>query len=197
MAYAGQIITNPVSGETFEFLQTAADTDGERLAFNLTLTPDGKVPGAHVHPEQEERFEVLSGTMKFKLGRSTIVAGPRETVVVPPGARHRFSNGGDEDAHVRVEVRPALRMEELFETTVALAEDGRVLRSGMPKPLDLALFVREYEREVRAPFPPPWAVRASTAPLAALARALGHDERYLQAEPAADEAVEAPVAIAA
>jgi hypothetical protein len=33
-------------------------------------------------------------------------------------------------------------MEKLFETAVALAEDGRTTRKGMPKPLDLALFVR-------------------------------------------------------
>jgi len=178
MAHAGQILNNPVSGETIEFVTTAADTDGELLAFDLTLTPDGRVPGTHVHPEQEERFEVFSGTMKFKLGLKTIIAGPGETVVVPAGSRHRFSNAGSEDAHVRVEVRPALRMEELLETTVALADEGRVMSSGMPKPLELALFVREYRREVRAPFPPPSVVRATTAPLAALARRLRRDERY-------------------
>jgi hypothetical protein len=71
-------------------------------------------------------------------------------------------------------------MEKLFETTVALADEGRVMHSGMPKPLELALFVREYKREVRAPFPPPWVVPATTAPLAALARRLGRDERYRQ-----------------
>jgi mannose-6-phosphate isomerase-like protein (cupin superfamily) len=192
MAHAGQIITNPVSGETFEFLQTAADTDGELLAFNLTLTPHGKVPGAHVHPEQEERFEVLSGTMTFTLGHRTFVAGPGETVIVPAGRRHRFSNGGDEDAHARVEVRPALHMEELFETTVALAEEGRVMGSGMPKPLELVLFVREYAREVRAPFPPAWVVRATTAPVAALARRLGRGERYRRAASACGTAALAP-----
>ena len=180
MAHAGQVLSNAVSGETIEFVQTAADTDGELLAIDLTLTPEGHVPGTHVHPEQEERFEVRSGTMKFKVGFRTIVAGPGETVVVPAGKRHRFSNAGDKDAHVRVEVRPALRMEELFEKTVALADEGRVMNSGMPKPLELALFVREYKREVRAPFPPSWVVRATTAPLAALARRLGRDERYRQ-----------------
>ena len=197
MAYAGQILTNPVSGETIEFVRTAADTDGELLAIDLTLTPDGHVPGTHVHPEQEERFEVLSGTMKFKLGRTTVVAGAGETVIVPAGTRHRFSNAGDLDAHVRVEIRPALRMEELFETTVGLAQEGRVLRTGMPKPLELALFVREYAREVRAPFPPPALVRITTAPLAALARRRGRAERYrrsLPALPAASLPVPAPAA---
>jgi mannose-6-phosphate isomerase-like protein (cupin superfamily) len=186
MAHAGQVLSNPVSGETIEFVQTAADTDGELLAIDLTLTPDGHVPSAHVHPEQEERFEVKSGTMRFVLGFKTIIAGPGESVVVPAGKRHCFSNGGSENAHVRVEVRPALRMEELFETTVALANEGRVTRTGIPKPLELALFVREYEREVRAPFPPPWAVKLTTAPLAALARRRGRAERYRHRAPRAD-----------
>src|SRR4051795_5390556 len=117
MAYAGQIITNPVSGESIEFIATSRDTDGERLEFELELTPDGHVPGAHVHPEQEERFHVLEGTMKFRLGMRTIVAGPGETVVVPAGRVHKFTNGGDGEARVRVEVAPALDMEELLVTT--------------------------------------------------------------------------------
>jgi quercetin dioxygenase-like cupin family protein len=179
MAYAGQILNNPVSGERIEFIATSRDTDGERLEFELVLAPDGHVPGAHVHPEQEERFHVLEGTMKFRLGMRTIVAGPGDTVVVPKGRVHRFCNGGDAPARARVEVLPALDMEQLFETTVELAYEGHVTRKGMPKPLHLALFVRRFEREVRAPFPPAWMVRVLMAPLAALARRRGHAERYV------------------
>lgn len=131
MAYIGQTITNPISGETITFTQCAADTDGAYLAFDLTLTPDGHVPGAHVHPEQEERFEVVSGTMEFRLGRKKIVAGPGETVVVPAGRMHAFQNGGDVDARVKVEVHPALKMEDLLENTVRLAEEGKTNR---PRP---------------------------------------------------------------
>ncbi len=181
MAYAGQTIQNPVSGERIHFLRTAADTDGELLEFELELSADGHVPGAHVHPEQEERFHVLEGTMKFRLGLRTIVAGAGESVVVPAGRVHKFANGGDAPARARVEVVPALDMEQLLETTVELAHEGRVTRKGMPKPLHLALFVRRFEREVRAPFPPAWVVRATMAPLAALARRRGHDERYAPA----------------
>ena len=139
------------------------------------LAPGGAVPGAHVHPEQEERFEVVRGTMAFRLGLKRVVAGPGETVGIPAGRVHRFENAGEEPAHVLVEVRPALEMERLFETVVSLAKEGRCLRSGMPKPLDLALFVREFRREVRAPFPPPLAVRAALAPLAWVAERRGRD----------------------
>jgi quercetin dioxygenase-like cupin family protein len=178
MAFSGQIIHNPISGERIHFLRTAQETDGELLEFELQLTPDGKVPGAHVHPEQEERFHVIEGTMKFRLGFKTIVAQAGDRVVVPAGARHRFANGGETTARVRVEVEPALDMEQLLETTAELAHEGHTLRSGMPKPLHLALFVQRFKREVRAPFPPAWVVAATMAPLRALARARGHHARY-------------------
>jgi quercetin dioxygenase-like cupin family protein len=181
MAYTGQIIENPVSGERIEFLRTAADTDGELLELELELAADGRVPGAHVHPEQEERFHVLEGTMKFKLGLRTIVAEAGESVTVPAGRVHKFSNGGQDTARVRVEVAPALDMEDLLVTTSELAHEGNVLRSGMPRPLHLALFVGRFRREVRAPFPPVWMVRALMAPLAAIARRRGYDARYAPA----------------
>jgi len=180
MAYAGQTLDNPVSGERFIFRKTAADTSGELLEFDLVLQPDGKVPGKHVHPKQEERFEVLEGTMQFKLGRKTIVAKAGDVVTVPAGKSHKFQNGGATPAHVRVQVTPALKMEELFETVSELAAEGKVLKSGMPKPLELALFVREYKDEVQAPFPPAALQRASLSPLAAIAKARGRNRRYVQ-----------------
>jgi mannose-6-phosphate isomerase-like protein (cupin superfamily) len=194
MAYAGQSITNPVSGETITFIRTAADTDGAALEIELELTPDGRVPGMHVHPHQQERFEVLEGTMTFKLGRKTITAGPGEVVVVAKRSAHKFANGGDGIARARVTVTPALRMEELFETACALAEEGKTMRTGMPKPVHLALFVREFRDEVHAPFPPAWMQRASLAPLALIGKARGHAERYTRPEAApAPAAAQVPV----
>ncbi len=178
MAFSGQILDNPVSGERFTFVKTAADTDGELLVVDLELSPDGHVPGAHVHPLQEERFEVVEGTMKFRKGFRTVTARAGDKVVVPRGTVHRFKNAGRSPAQVRVEVRPALRMEELFEAAVALAREGRTTVSGMPYPLDLALFMHEFEAEVRAPFTPAPLVRMVLAPLKWLARRRGLDSRY-------------------
>jgi quercetin dioxygenase-like cupin family protein len=182
MAYAGQTIQNPLSGERFTFRKTAADTDGELLELDVELAPGGRVPGGrHIHPEQEERFEVIRGLMRFRKGREKIVAGPGEVVVVPPKARHDFANAGKETALIRVKVQPALEMERLFETAVTLAEEGRTFANGMPKPLDLALFVPEFEREVRAAFPPLWVQRMTLAPLGWLAKKRGYASRYAPA----------------
>jgi hypothetical protein len=115
------------------------------------------------------------------MGLKKVVAGPGDVVTVPAGKLHAFKNAGEDTAKVRVQVRPALAMEQLFETAVALAEDGRTTGKGMPKPFDLALFVREYRREVKAPFPPAPIVRAMLAPLAWMATRKGHGERYAPA----------------
>jgi hypothetical protein len=128
--------------------------------------------------------------MRFKKGRKTILAEPGDTLIVPPGTYHRFANAGDGPAVIRVEVRPALNMEQLWETTVALAAEGRTFRSGLPKPLDLALFMRQFEQEVQAPIAP-GVVRAATAPLAWLAARRGLTGRFR--EPAIQYQVRKPV----
>lgn len=184
MAHAGQIIVNPVSGERITFVKTAADTAGEYLEIEVELTPDGAVPGMHVHPHQEERFEILSGSVRFRKGLKRIDATAGDVVVVEPGKAHKFKNLGEEGAAMRVRVTPALEMERLFETAVGLAEDGRVTSKGMPKPLDLALFVSEFRDEVRGPGSPGWLQRATLAPLSYIARRRGRDERYATPRPA-------------
>lgn len=174
MAYTGQTLENPASGERITFRQTAASTRGELLAIDLELPAGRRVPGGqHIHPKQEERFEVVEGTMRFRLGRKQVTAGPGDVVVVPPGQKHDFANAGDGDALVRVEVRPALKMEQLFETAVSLAEEGRTMLGGIPRPLDLALFTQEFEDEVQAAFPPRRLQRILLAPLAWVARRRG------------------------
>jgi mannose-6-phosphate isomerase-like protein (cupin superfamily) len=171
MAQVGQTLENPASGERITFRETSATTHGELLAIDLELPAGRRVPGGqHIHPKQEERFEVVEGTMRFKLGHKRVVAGPGEVVVVPAGQKHDFANVGDDDALVRVEVRPALKMEQLFESAVGLAEQGRTMMGGIPRPLDLALFTQEFEDEVQGAFPPRWVQRIALAPLAWLAR---------------------------
>ena len=177
MGYRGQVLDNPVTGERFVFHTTSDDTAGELLEFDLVVRPDGRVPGGHVHPGQQESFEVLDGTVKFRTGLRTVVAQPGDQVVVEPGTYHRFANAAGTAAVVRCRVEPALRMEELFETVAALAAEGRTMRSGLPKPLDLALFMREFQAEVAAPVMPGLAL-AVMAPLASVATRRGLAERY-------------------
>jgi len=170
MITPGQSLSNPVTGERFTFIHTAASTGGELLAFDFALRPGGAVPMRHVHPVQTERFEVTSGRMRFRVGRRTVVAGPGDVVEVAPGVVHSFANAGDEEATLRVEVRPALAMEEMFAEVVALAQAGRMTRRGLPRnPLRLARLARKYDQEAHAPLLGLKMQRLLLAPLVMLA----------------------------
>jgi mannose-6-phosphate isomerase-like protein (cupin superfamily) len=178
MIRKGDAIENPVTGERLVFLETSADTGGEYVLVECTVQPDGFVAAAHVHPHQTERFEIESGTVAFKLDGETIVAGPGESVVVPPGSSHKFWNAGDTEAVFVTEVRPALGFERLIETMFSLASDGKTNRKGMPNPLRLAVIANGHFDDVRLPFPPAWLQKMGLAMGAPMGRLLGFKPAY-------------------
>jgi quercetin dioxygenase-like cupin family protein len=172
MIKPGHTLENPVTGESFTFTDTAATTGGELLAFELGLRPGGAVPIPHVHPKQTERFEVVEGLMRFRLGLRRRLAGPGEVVEVAPGVVHSFANAGEVRALVRVDIRPALAMEEMLAEIVAMAEAGLMNRRGMPRRLrDLAALARKYDQEAHAPGLSVGMQRLLLAPFTASARA--------------------------
>ncbi len=171
MINPGQTLENPVTGERFTFTHTAASTGGELLAFDFALKPGGSVPIPHVHPIQTERFEVVAGRMRFRIGLRTRIAGPGDVIEVAPGVAHSFANAGDGEAKLRVEVRPALQMEEMFAEVIAMAQAGRMNRRGMPRNvLELASLARRYDQEAHAPLLSVGVQRALLAPLVRLGR---------------------------
>ncbi len=183
MITRGQTIENPVTGERLVFHKTAADTDGEAVVVEAHVAPDGCVAATHVHPHQEERFEVLAGTLEFRLGRNRFRAEAGDRIVVPAGTAHRFENVGEDTAQFMCEVRPALQFEQLIETMYALAADGKTNGKGMPNPLRLAVIARHHFDDVRLPFPPGWLQRLGLTFGAPLGRVLGYRPTY---EPGAD-----------
>jgi quercetin dioxygenase-like cupin family protein len=178
MNAAGHRIVNPLSGEQIVVRRTAGQTGGRVLDWELVLAPGGRVPSSHAHPEQEECFTMLEGQLRFRVGGRRLLAGPGDIVRVPPGTVHHFANAGSGPARVAVQTRPALSMHELLETAAALAREQHAAGRRAPRLVDLALFMRDFRREVRAPYLPAVLVRAVLAPLAALARRRGLDARY-------------------
>jgi quercetin dioxygenase-like cupin family protein len=172
------VIINPLSGEQITIRATAADTGGRVLEWELVLAPGGKVPSRHAHPGQEEVFAVLAGRMRFRVAGRRVIAGPGDTVRIPPGTVHHFANAGAVPARVAVRTVPALGMQGLLETAAAMAQDQHAAARKLPRLLDLVLFMHDFEREVRAPYLPAALVRAVIRPAAWLTSRLGLDARY-------------------
>jgi quercetin dioxygenase-like cupin family protein len=141
MARAGQTVENAATGERVTFVRTAADTGGELLELELVWPRPGQRAPEHVHPEMEERYEVLTGTASFLIGGEAITAVPGDAVTVPPGTPHLAWNPTKTEVRLRVEFRPALRWEEFVVRLFAGEEE-------------IASLMREFRREI-APPPPP------------------------------------------
>jgi quercetin dioxygenase-like cupin family protein len=181
MIRAGDSIENPVTGERLVFRQTSRETGGEAVVIETYVKPNGFVAAAHVHPSQEERFQVLRGSVGFRVGRKKIVAGPGQRLTVPAGTPHKFWNAGEETAHFVCEIRPALQFESLIETMFALAADGKTNRKGMPNPLRLAVIANAHFDTVRLPFPPAPLQKLGLLLGAPLGKALGYGPIYVPA----------------
>ncbi len=179
MAQAGEVIGNPLTGERLTFLKTSRDTDGELLMIDWFLNPGGFLPGgAHTHPYQEERFEIISGTLGVRVGRYKYSLGVGETATVPPGVLHGWWNEGDEGVHTIIEFRPALDTESLFETIYGLTGDGKTTRNGVPHPLQVIALLEDFRNELAVPLLPLRLQRAIISTLSPLARRRGYRGRY-------------------
>jgi quercetin dioxygenase-like cupin family protein len=181
MINPGDVIENPATGERIVFRTTSRQTGGELVVIEAVVQPNGAVAAAHVHPSQEERFEVLRGSVGFKVGREKRVAGPGERLTVPPGTPHKFWNAGNDEAHFLCEVRPALQFESLLETMFALAADGKTNSKGMPNPLRLAVIAHAHFDTVQLPFPPKSLQQIALALGSPVGRLLGYTPTYVPA----------------
>jgi quercetin dioxygenase-like cupin family protein len=178
MFRSGDTIENSITGERLVFLQTASETNGELVVVEAFVQPGGCVAAAHVHPEQEERFHVLGGTLRLRLGNETVEVSAGGRVTVPAGTAHRFWNAGTDEAHFLCEVRPALHFEQLLETMFALAREGKTNANGMPNVLRLAVIAQEYADTIRLPFLPAIVQRLGLGLGAPLGRLLGYSATH-------------------
>jgi putative monooxygenase len=59
----------------------------------------GEAVSEHFHPYSEEFLYVVSGALRLRLERSRVIdLGPGDSVMIPPGVRHRLENGDAGDA---------------------------------------------------------------------------------------------------
>lgn len=159
MVSVGDVIDNPVTGETMTFLATGRETAGELLRIDMRVRPGGFVASEHVHPEQEERFRIASGEITLRMNGEERRYGVGDRITIPPGTPHVWWNSGRIELRVLLEFRPAGRFAEFITTFFALARTGRTNRRGIPtNPLQLAATFAEYADAVRSTTPP-WRVQ--------------------------------------
>jgi len=178
MARAGDEIVNPRTGQRMVFLETASETDGEQVRIDTYNPPTGVAEPEHVHPFQESGAEVISGSLRFRVGGQERLVKAGEIITITANTPHNFWNDGEEEAHFIQWFRPALKTDRFFETFFGLAQDGKLNDKGLPSLLQMAVSVPYFGDGGRLTSPP-WAVqRAIFAVLAPVGKLLGFRAEY-------------------
>jgi len=126
MPSKGQLLINPVTNDTFEFLETSKDTNGERMTLKQTVKTKGHLYPNHLHTLQDENFEVLSGKLTIWLEGKTKKISSGEKILLPRNKPHNHYNGDDEPVTFIQTVSPALDFEYLLENIIGLTIDGKM-----------------------------------------------------------------------
>lgn len=176
----GEVWENPVTAERATILEAPWQSAEGRATAELTALVGARVVGEHRHPAMVERFTVLDGELTLKRDGTTSVLSEGETAVIDPGVWHDWWNASDRNARVRVEVTPGERFVHMIETLFGLARLGHTNNKGMPHPLQLALFAREFSDVIVFRAPPPTFQRAIFGALAPIAHRRGYRATYPQ-----------------
>jgi quercetin dioxygenase-like cupin family protein len=170
VAHEGQEISNPRTGQRMTFVELR----DELLRIDSVNPPTADREPVHVHPRQESGAEVVSGSLVFEVSGERCELAAGDAIRVPPNTPHRFWNEGAETAHSIQFFRPALDIASFFETLFLLAQQGKLDKNGMPRPLQLAVMVPQFGDEIR-PARPPWPIlRVLTTVLGPIARLRGY-----------------------
>lgn len=126
MPYKGQILTDQFTGDSFEFIETAKDTNGQRVTLQITLKSKGKTVDDHIHMKQSETFKVISGRLTYFLDKEKKYLSKGETITLPKNVPHNHYNTDDEPVVYIQTIAPAMDIDYFIENLFGLINDGKV-----------------------------------------------------------------------
>ena len=127
----------------------------ELLALDAGWAPIEVKPFEHLHPNQDERFEIHAGELTIELDGREHVLRAGDSLEIPRGTRHSMRNSGNAAVRGTWEIRPALRTESFFRSVHELRAAGHAGKHGMITPLAAGTVLRAFRDELRLPVPRP------------------------------------------
>lgn len=148
---------HPAMGMRWQITRSTEDTGGE--VFESTHWYDAREPGpiVHLHPNTEDTFAVIDGTLDVCIDGKWRSVRAGETATVPAGVSHTFRNATDKTVKVDISMRPAGRSEAFFRDMHTLIQEGKIKRLPPKDPrsaIYAAMLIGEYADEIRAIKPP-------------------------------------------
>lgn len=147
----------------------SAATDGAYVEMDVTAEPSSGTM-IHYHPEQEETYRVLEGTLEVLRDDRWRAVPAGESLTVPRGAVHGFRNTSEASVRFLNVHRPALAFQEHLETLDRLTRAGKIRGTkDLRSLIYMSMSATEHRPDVTVK-PPPWVAKA----LAFVGRRLGY-----------------------
>jgi mannose-6-phosphate isomerase-like protein (cupin superfamily) len=125
MAGTGDTLAFP-DGSDYTITASAGETGGSFVEMEILLPPNAITPPLHIHPKQEEDYEVLAGTLEVNYEGHWMRLPEGESMTIPRGEPHTFRNGSGLRVRVRNVHRPAVGFQDYLEEVHGLMQDGKV-----------------------------------------------------------------------
>jgi quercetin dioxygenase-like cupin family protein len=146
----------PIFKQKAIVVQSATDKQHDPVIMIAELGPGESGPPVHMHPSQQETYEVIEGEAEFLLDGKTILVKQGEKIDIPPNTPHTFKNKTDGWLRMRDTHQPALSFEEMMRGLYSLVKSGKVSGFNNPKSLVYLsmLWVKheELQRSIQPPF---------------------------------------------
>ena len=151
-------------GERLTLRRIKTDSGVEELRLNGSLPAHRPGPPLHIHFEEDEHVEVVSGTLSALVDGNSLVIKAGDSAHFPKGSAHRWWNDGDEELVLRGVVTPEVDLDRYLQ---AMFE---VLNAGPPNrpPIFYMAHVLYRHRKTQLALVVPRAVQRILFPIVAL-----------------------------
>jgi quercetin dioxygenase-like cupin family protein len=114
-----------VGGNHIIFKVDSDDSQGRLMMSHYTAPAGFPGPALHIHPQSDEAFYVLTGTLTVTVGGSLHTIHPGGLAFVPRGVPHTFANRSDEPVTMLIVMTPG-GFEGYFQELAGLVETGKI-----------------------------------------------------------------------
>ena len=102
-------------GVEVHFKQEGKKSNNEISIFNCIIPSKSRTPMPHYHADFDETVFGVKGKISWTVAGKTTEIGPGESILIPRGVTHSFSNNTDETVEFRCHVSPGILNSDYFE----------------------------------------------------------------------------------
>jgi len=164
------VLENRHTGEVLRLRRLPRADSGFDLELKGSLPPHSEGPPLHLHLVEEERGEVVSGTLSASVDGVVHEFRPGSKAAFPPGSAHRWWNAGHELLRFEGRVSPVVDLDRFLQAMFDVANAGP---DGRPSLFYMVHALHRHRKTQVAVVVPPALQRVLFPVVIALGRLLG------------------------